>query len=238
MKRTALATLAITTALLASAGSAQELSDADLASRFLKQKDAVTQARNGNLGQARSLLSRGVELVTVEDLSPEAATAAASLAPIAPETSNDGVTISSAGDTSTRTERPGTIAQPTDPNRPIVHVSFPQQDQVNIRIKFGFDSAAIDDSQLPDLQKMCRVMHSTPQVNLFRIVGHTDASGSEEYNERLSRLRAEEVARFLVEDCGIKATRLETVGFGERFLSDPADPNADANRRVEFQALG
>jgi flagellar motor protein MotB len=30
---------------------------------------------------------------------------------------------------------------------------------------------------------------------------------------------------------------MEALGVGERFLFDPSDPKADANRRVEFQAL-
>jgi OOP family OmpA-OmpF porin len=77
----------------------------------------------------------------------------------------------------------------------------------------------------------------TADIQLFRIIGHTDASGSDDYNERLSRLRAEEVQRFFVNDCGIEASRLEAVGLGERFLLENVDPNSDQNRRVEFQAL-
>jgi OOP family OmpA-OmpF porin len=50
-------------------------------------------------------------------------------------------------------------------------------------------------------------------------------------------LRAEEVKRRLVSDCGIEATRLQAMGLGERFLYDEADPKAAENRRVEFQAM-
>ena len=74
-------------------------------------------------------------------------------------------------------------------------------------------------------------------VEMFRIVGHTDAAGSASYNERLSLLRAEEVKRHLVSDCGIAETRLQAVGVGEQFPLDKDDPRADVNRRVEFQAL-
>lgn len=74
-------------------------------------------------------------------------------------------------------------------------------------------------------------------VDVFRIVGHTDSSGSDAYNERLSLLRAEEVKRYLVGDCGIADTRMEAVGVGSRFPYDAENPKGDVNRRVEFQAL-
>jgi outer membrane protein OmpA-like peptidoglycan-associated protein len=71
---------------------------------------------------------------------------------------------------------------------------------------------------------------------VFRIIGHPRL-GDRHYNERLSRLRAEEVQRFFINECGIDAGRLEAVGLGERFLLENADPDSDQNRRVEFQAL-
>ncbi|PWR01216.1 OmpA family protein [Meridianimarinicoccus roseus] len=115
--------------------------------------------------------------------------------------------------------------------------TLPPEEQVNINISFDFDSAALREDQKPKLATLCKVMTQI-DVQVFRILGHTDASGSEAYNERLSRLRAEEVKRFLVSDCGIAAERLQAVGVGERAPIVPEDPNADANRRVEFQVLG
>ena len=51
-------------------------------------------------------------------------------------------------------------------------------------------------------------------------------------------LRAQEVKRHLVSDCGIAETRLKAVGLGESAPYNENDPRADENRRVEFQALG
>lgn len=115
-------------------------------------------------------------------------------------------------------------------------VELPPDEQVNIQIRFDFDSAALKDEEKPKLVALCDAMKSA-DVQLFRIVGHTDSSGSDEYNQRLSLLRAEEVKRYLVSDCGIDGARLEAVGAGEAQPFDEADPRADANRRVEFQAL-
>lgn len=116
------------------------------------------------------------------------------------------------------------------------HIQLPKDQQVNIQISFDFDSAALRADQKPKLATLCQVMQGI-DVQLFRIVGHTDAAGSADYNQRLSLLRAEEVKRHLVGDCGIAATRLEAVGVGEQFPYNEQNPRADENRRVEFQAL-
>ena len=116
------------------------------------------------------------------------------------------------------------------------YVELAEEEQVNVQVSFDFDSAALRDDQKPKLSTLCEVM-KTVDVDLFRIVGHTDASGSADYNERLSLLRAQEVKRYMVGSCGIAETRLEAVGVGEEFPFNRDDPRADVNRRVEFQAL-
>lgn len=110
-------------------------------------------------------------------------------------------------------------------------------DQVNVQIAFDFDSASLRNDQAAKLDTLCQVMKSV-DVAVFQIVGHTDSAGSATYNERLSLLRAEEVKRHLVNDCGIDTNRLEAIGLGEAAPYDADNPRADVNRRVEFQALG
>lgn len=110
-------------------------------------------------------------------------------------------------------------------------------DQVNIQIAFDFDSAALRADQKPKLATLCQVMKSV-DVAVFQIIGHTDSSGGAKYNQRLSLLRAQEVKRHLVGECGIAETRLEAIGMGESAPFDAGNPRADVNRRVEFQALG
>lgn len=112
-----------------------------------------------------------------------------------------------------------------------------REDQVNVQISFDFDSAALRNDQKPKLATLCEVMKSV-DVAVFQIVGHTDSSGSAEYNERLSLLRAQEVKHFLVSDCGIEDNRLEAIGMGENAPYDSQNPRSEVNRRVEFQALG
>ncbi|MCF7699909.1 OmpA family protein [Loktanella sp. M215] len=117
-----------------------------------------------------------------------------------------------------------------------IATAIPQREQVNVNVSFDFDSAALRADQKPKLVTLCGALKAA-DVQAIRILGHTDASGTADYNERLSKLRAEEVKRFLATDCGFPEDRMEALGVGERFPFDPANPKADANRRVEFQAL-
>lgn len=109
--------------------------------------------------------------------------------------------------------------------------------QVNVRIVFDLNSSLLREDQKPRLTPVCGAMRSL-DTTLFQIVGHTDASGAEAYNDRLSVFRAEAVRTHLVEVCGIVKERLQAIGVGERYLFDPVLPQAEANRRVEFQAVG
>jgi len=112
-----------------------------------------------------------------------------------------------------------------------------RQSQINVQISFDFDSAALRADQEPKLANMCESM-KLMQGTVFQIIGHTDSSGSAEYNERLSLLRAQEVRRHLIGSCGIPEDMLKAIGMGETAPFDENDPRADENRRVEFQALG
>jgi outer membrane protein OmpA-like peptidoglycan-associated protein len=132
-----------------------------------------------------------------------------------------------------------TAAQPTTTvtATETTYTEVDKADQVNIKIKFDFDSATLREDQKPQLATLCEVMKSV-DVKLFQIVGHTDSSGSASYNENLSLLRAKEVKRHLVTECGIAENRLEAIGMGESVPFNADDPRSDENRRVEFQALG
>lgn len=119
---------------------------------------------------------------------------------------------------------------------PTTVVELPEELRVDVRVNFDFDSAALRTGETAKIDTMCEVMQSL-DIGRYRIVGHTDASGSASYNENLSRLRAEEVKRYLVTNCAITADRLDAVGAGESLLFDKDNPDGDQNRRVEFQVI-
>ena len=203
--------------VFAGPGAAQGLTDAQMAERFRQQLETFEAARESDdLGASRGLVLTPVQptaeagtgaTVTVEEPVEEPVEAVAETPPDA-----------------------GTAALT------LSNYTLPEEQQVNVQVRFGFDSAALDDTARAELRRVCGVLDATG-INVMRIVGHTDAAGNAAYNQRLSVLRAEEVQRFFVSDCGIEAGRLEAVGVGEQFPFDDADPLAGANRRVEFQAM-
>jgi OmpA-OmpF porin, OOP family len=230
--RAILASLAFCATLVPGGSFAQDLSEQELLELFLAQRDAYKAAVEG-----KTSLTRGLTLVTADDVeiatevekTETAATETTTTETETATTTEDVTVASTEGST-------GTTETQVATNETATLVKMPADLGVNIRIEFAFDSAALDDAQKPKLQKLCNVMKAS-DINLFRIIGHTDAKGSEDYNERLSRLRAEEVQRFFINDCGVDAGRLEAVGLGKRFLLEGVAPDSDENRRVEFQAL-
>ena len=72
----------------------------------------------------------------------------------------------------------------------------------------------------------------------FVIAGHTDAVGSDSYNQKLSQQRAETVVEFLVLMHRLDSRRLSSVGWGETKLLPSVSPEDGANRRVEIQNIG
>lgn len=76
---------------------------------------------------------------------------------------------------------------------------------------------------------------STQQNTEVRIIGHTDSTGSDDLNDRLSLDRAESTKQYLVAR-GVDPRRVAVAGRGER--EPVADNNTDAgrakNRRVEI----
>jgi OOP family OmpA-OmpF porin len=101
-------------------------------------------------------------------------------------------------------------------------------------VNFGFDSADVDEPSKLVLQVAAEELNKRPNVRV-RVEGHTDATGPEAYNQTLSERRAAAVRKVLV-DNGVRASRLETVGYGESRPiagNDTADGRA-LNRRVEL----
>ncbi len=113
----------------------------------------------------------------------------------------------------------------------------PDDVAVNIRVNFALNSAEILPSEAAKLQAVCRAIQAS-DIGLFRIFGHTDASGSASYNLDLSKRRAQSVRGYLIYNCGISPDRLQAYGLGEDFPLRAYNPRAAENRRVEFQVAG
>ncbi len=101
-------------------------------------------------------------------------------------------------------------------------------------ISFDLNSANIKPAFERSLNKLAGVIVKYDRTTV-RVVGHTDSTGSWEYNKRLSERRADSVARYLERE-GVPAVRLTTEGRGP---DEPRATNSTAagrqlNRRVEI----
>ena len=113
----------------------------------------------------------------------------------------------------------------------------PEPRSVDLAVHFDFDSATLSPAGRALLRNLAQAMDSDQlKAVAFRIEGHTDAKGSDAYNQKLSLRRAEAVKAFLVES-GVRASRLAPEGMAARVLLLPAQPFAPANRRVRIVAL-
>ncbi|SHG74748.1 OmpA family protein [Flagellimonas flava] len=101
-------------------------------------------------------------------------------------------------------------------------------------ILFTVNSATIKPESGGVLKEVAAMMQDHADLN-FKIEGHTDSDGDEEYNLSLSKQRAEAVKQALI-DLGIADGRLTTEGRGESVpVANNTSPEGKANnRRVEF----
>ena len=106
--------------------------------------------------------------------------------------------------------------------------------KIDLEINFGYNSADISAKSLPSVQALGRALSNADlKGSTFVVAGHTDAAGSEAYNQDLSERRADSIKRYLVDKFGIDGSDLVTVGYGKSKLKDPNQPMAEVNRRVQ-----
>jgi len=105
-------------------------------------------------------------------------------------------------------------------------------------IAFRFDSAELTDLGKGQVYLAAERLKQAADLTLV-IEGHTDAVGSDEYNQKLGKRRAETVIKELVAQ-GVDPSRVSAVSLGEnKPLIDQNTQWARAvNRRVEFQVKG
>lgn len=107
--------------------------------------------------------------------------------------------------------------------------------RVDVEINFDFNSAELTPRAEPQLNNLGKALTSTElQGAVVMLGGHTDAKGTDDYNQKLSERRAETVKRFLVDSYKISPDLLVTSGYGKDGLKNSADPYAAENRRVEI----
>jgi outer membrane protein OmpA-like peptidoglycan-associated protein len=100
-------------------------------------------------------------------------------------------------------------------------------------ILFAFDSDALGSSARQNLSNLADSLEKYPRTHVL-LVGHTDAVGSDAYNEGLSRRRASTTAAFVAAQ-GVARDRIDALGRGEMepIASNDSERGREQNRRVE-----
>jgi OOP family OmpA-OmpF porin len=102
-------------------------------------------------------------------------------------------------------------------------------------VTFKTGSAELSDEGKEALKPVKEFLSQKDYITTLRVEGHTDNSGVESTNQKLSEQRALAVCKWLVEN-GIDCKRLIAVGFGStKPVASNDDPMGKAqNRRMEF----
>jgi OOP family OmpA-OmpF porin len=110
-------------------------------------------------------------------------------------------------------------------------------------VHFDFDRSTLKPEAQIILKRNIQLLKENPKAQI-RIAGYTSASGTEEYNQKLSERRANAVQEYLVNEGVITRDRLSTIGYGEtnpaKYEAAPKElysAAAKANMRVLFEII-
>ncbi len=112
---------------------------------------------------------------------------------------------------------------------------------INLTVDFTTDSAELTPQARAALDQLGRALSNSELSGYrFRIEGHTDTVGSDDYNRALSEQRAAAVVAYLTRKFGVAPARLQALGMGEQGLLVPTPPQTpeQRNRRVQIINLG
>ena len=110
-------------------------------------------------------------------------------------------------------------------------------------VHFDFDKSTLKPEAQIILKRNIQILKDNPNAKI-RIAGYTSASGTEEYNQKLSERRANAVEAYLIDEGIITQDRLSTIGYGEKnpavYEAAPKElysSAAKANMRVLFEII-
>ena len=107
------------------------------------------------------------------------------------------------------------------------------------RVRFGFDSSELTDEARVMLDDLAADLRQRNENVYVEIQGHTDATGSDDYNLELGRQRAEAVQRYLNLRHAVALHRMSVVSYGETapVTDNDTRDGRSANRRVVLVVL-
>ncbi len=140
---------------------------------------------------------------------------------------------------------PATMAQDTtvslgsiiDRNLSLVPIEVGQTVRMN-NLFFDFDKVQLREDSYPELDHIAQFMEENPRISI-EIEGHTDALGTEEYNQMLSSGRVTSVKDYLSTQKNIDSSRIIVKSYGESkpISENDTEEGRSKNRRVEFKII-
>ena len=116
----------------------------------------------------------------------------------------------------------------------------PAKRAIDLEVLFEFDSARLTADGRDVLDSLGGALASSELADVGRVTleGHTDAKGSDAYNDSLSLLRAQSARQYLIQKHRIAPGKVQAIGKGKTEPADPRDPYGAANRRVRVVVEG
>lgn len=119
-------------------------------------------------------------------------------------------------------------------------VTVASRRHVDLDVKFAFDSDAIDDAGIAQLDVAGKALQN-PQLRgrRFMLAGHTDDRGDQAYNLDLSLRRAESARQYLINEYSVEPERLDAAGFGSEqpHSEEKTTESRRLNRRVVLEMV-
>jgi outer membrane protein OmpA-like peptidoglycan-associated protein len=110
---------------------------------------------------------------------------------------------------------------------------------VNLYVNFAFDSSELETDSTLALDQLGTALSSPVlAASRFVVAGHTDAKGTDDYNQKLSERRADVVCTYLIRKFHVAPERLVARGYGRSQLLDSIHPDDGVNRRVQISNDG
>ena len=141
------------------------------------------------------------------------------------------------------------VAEPKADEEVAAVAAVPEEKEIVLAfedIHFDFNKATLTPEAKAILKRNLKVLKKNPKAKI-RIAGFTSASGTEEYNQKLSERRAKAVKDYLVKEKVVKPNRLSEIGYGKTrpAMSEVYDAKhrrthteaATANRRALFEIV-
>jgi len=119
---------------------------------------------------------------------------------------------------------------------------FPQIDiskneqPTKMKFFFGFNKTSLDEMDKEAIEQHARFMIDNPGL-IMQISGHTDKHGPRAYNEYLSKQRASEVAKIMI-NAGVPESQLVIKAMADdKPLTDASEPRKNRRVEIEYQEL-